>query len=90
MLASASTLDADLKKTLKNSGNSEAAIAVGELLAKNAKSAGIETVAFDRSGYRYNGRQHVPILINENMVGHKLGEFAPTRTYRGHIANKKS
>ena len=56
VLASASTLDADLKKTLKNSGNSEAAIAVGELLAKNAKSAGIETVAFDRSGYRYHGR----------------------------------
>ena len=31
----------------------------------------------------HNGRQHMPILINENMVGHKLGEFAPTRTYRG-------
>ena len=38
----------------------------------------------------HNGRQHVPVLVNENMVGHKLGEFAPTRTYRGHIANKKS
>lgn len=38
----------------------------------------------------HNGRQHVPVLINENMVGHKLGEFAPTRTYRGHVANKKS
>jgi len=38
----------------------------------------------------HNGRQHVPVLINENMVGHKLGEFAPTRTYRGHIADKKS
>ena len=38
----------------------------------------------------YNGRQHVPILINEDMVGHKLGEFAPTRTYRGHAADKKS
>ena len=38
----------------------------------------------------HNGRQHVPILINENMVGHKLGEFAPTRTYRGHVASKKS
>ncbi|MGH1543051.1 MAG: 30S ribosomal protein S19 [Arenicella sp.] len=37
----------------------------------------------------HNGRQHVPILISENMVGHKLGEFAPTRTYRGHIADKK-
>ncbi|BAU58930.1 30S ribosomal protein S19 [Halorhodospira halochloris] len=38
----------------------------------------------------HNGRQHVPVLINENMVGHKLGEFAVTRTYRGHAADKKS
>jgi len=38
----------------------------------------------------HNGRQHVPVLINENMVGHKLGEFALTRTYRGHTANKRS
>lgn len=38
----------------------------------------------------YNGRQHVPVLISENMVGHKLGEFALTRTYRGHMADRKS
>ena len=38
----------------------------------------------------HNGRQHVPVLINEEMVGHKLGEFSPTRTYRGHAADKKS
>jgi small subunit ribosomal protein S19 len=38
----------------------------------------------------HNGRQHVPILINENMVGHKLGEFAPTRTYKGHVADRKT
>jgi small subunit ribosomal protein S19 len=38
----------------------------------------------------YNGRQHVPVLINEDMVGHKLGEFAATRTYRGHTADKKA
>ena len=38
----------------------------------------------------HNGRQHIPVLINENMVGHKLGEFAATRTYRGHVADKKS
>ena len=37
----------------------------------------------------HNGRQHVPILISEEMVGHKLGEFAATRTYRGHAADKK-
>jgi small subunit ribosomal protein S19 len=38
----------------------------------------------------YNGKQHVPVYINEDMVGHKLGEFAPTRTYRGHAADKKA
>ncbi len=38
----------------------------------------------------HNGRQHVPVLINENMVGHKLGEFALTRTYRGHAADRKA
>ena len=38
----------------------------------------------------HNGRQHIPVLVNENMVGHKLGEFALTRTYRGHTANRKA
>ena len=38
----------------------------------------------------HNGKQHVPVLINENMVGHKLGEFALTRTYRGHAADRKA
>jgi len=38
----------------------------------------------------YNGRQHVPVMINENMIGHKLGEFSPTRTYKGHVADKKA
>jgi small subunit ribosomal protein S19 len=38
----------------------------------------------------HNGRQHVPVLVSENMVGHKLGEFAVTRTYKGHVADKKS
>jgi small subunit ribosomal protein S19 len=38
----------------------------------------------------HNGKQHVPVLINENMVGHKLGEFSLTRTYRGHIVDKKA
>ena len=36
----------------------------------------------------HNGRQHIPVLVNEDMVGHKLGEFAVTRTFRGHIADK--
>ena len=38
----------------------------------------------------HNGKIHVPILITENMIGHKLGEFALTRTYRGHVADKKA
>jgi len=38
----------------------------------------------------HNGRQHVPILINDQMIGHKLGEFAPTRTFRGHSGDRKS
>ena len=38
----------------------------------------------------HNGRQHVPVFVNEDMVGHKLGEFALTRTYRGHTADKKA
>lgn len=38
----------------------------------------------------HNGRLHVPVVITEEMVGHKLGEFAPTRTYRGHVADKKA
>lgn len=38
----------------------------------------------------YNGKEHVPVYITEDMVGHKLGEFAPTRTYRGHGKDKKA
>lgn len=38
----------------------------------------------------HNGRQHVPIYVTENMVGHKLGEFAATRTFRGHAADRKA
>jgi small subunit ribosomal protein S19 len=38
----------------------------------------------------HNGRQHVPVLISENMVGHKLGEFAITRTFKGHSGDRKS
>jgi len=37
----------------------------------------------------HNGRQHIPVFINEDMVGHKLGEFSTTRTFRGHAADKK-
>jgi small subunit ribosomal protein S19 len=38
----------------------------------------------------HNGKQHIPVFVTENMVGHKLGEFAPTRTFSGHSAEKKA
>ena len=38
----------------------------------------------------HNGRAHVPVFVSEDMVGHKLGEFAPTRTYRGHDADRRA
>jgi small subunit ribosomal protein S19 len=38
----------------------------------------------------HNGRQHIPVLVSENMVGHKLGEFAPTRTFKAHSGDKKT
>ncbi|MCS4280424.1 50S ribosomal protein L18 [Stenotrophomonas sp. TWI273] len=56
VLASANTTQADVKEGLKNGKNSDAAVKVGKLVAERAKAAGIEKVAFDRSGYRYHGR----------------------------------
>ena len=56
VLASASTLDPAIRGSVKHGGNCEAARAVGALVAKNAQSAGVSSVAFDRSGYRYHGR----------------------------------
>lgn len=38
----------------------------------------------------HNGKQHIPVLVTENMVGHKLGEFAVTRTFKGHAADRKA
>ena len=55
-LAAASTMDADLRATLKTGATVEAAKQVGELVAKRAREAGIEKVVFDRGGYRYHGR----------------------------------
>ena len=59
VLASASTLQADVIAGLKNGKNAEAAAKVGQLIAERAKAAGYEKVAFDRSGYRYHGRVKV-------------------------------
>jgi large subunit ribosomal protein L18 len=56
VLASASTLEAEVRKDMKNGGNKAAAAVVGKRIAERAKAVGVETVAFDRSGYRYHGR----------------------------------
>ena len=56
VVATASTLSADVKQAIKYSGNIDAATAVGRIIAEKAKAAGIETVAFDRSGFKYHGR----------------------------------
>jgi len=56
VLAATSTLDAGIKKDVKNTSNCEAAAAVGKQIAELAKKAGVEQVAFDRSGFRYHGR----------------------------------
>jgi small subunit ribosomal protein S19 len=64
-----------------------------EKLNQGGKRAVIKTVFPQMVGHTiaiHNGKQHVPIFITENMVGHKLGEFAPTRTYRGHDGGKKT
>lgn len=56
VLASASSLDKDVRKDLANGGNAAAAAAIGKMIAEKAKAAGIETVAFDRAGFKYHGR----------------------------------
>ncbi|MEL7537186.1 MAG: 50S ribosomal protein L18 [Pseudomonadota bacterium] len=56
VIASASTVQKQVRDAVKNTGNCEAATAVGKLIAERAKEAGVETVAFDRSGFRYHGR----------------------------------
>jgi len=56
VLASASTLEAEVRQALKNSGNKAAAAAIGKRIAEKAKALGIEAVAFDRAGFRYHGR----------------------------------
>jgi len=56
VLASASTLDAEVKKTVKATGNTAAAAEVGKIIAERAKKAGITEVAFDRSGFKFHGR----------------------------------
>lgn len=56
VIASASTVEAEVRKSIKSGGNVEAAAVIGKRIAEKAKAAGITTVAFDRSGYKYHGR----------------------------------
>lgn len=56
VLASASTLDAAVRKEVENSGNTDAAVVVGKMIAERASKSGIDKVAFDRSGFKYHGR----------------------------------
>ncbi len=56
VVASASTNEPDVKKQLKHTGNIQAAVLIGKLVAERAKSSGVDTVAFDRSGFKYHGR----------------------------------
>ncbi|WP_417069468.1 50S ribosomal protein L18 [Niveibacterium terrae] len=56
VLAAASTVEADVRKSQPNGGNVEAAVVIGKLIAERAKAAGVETVAFDRAGFKYHGR----------------------------------
>ena len=67
VIASASTVEADVRKDLKNGGNIAAAALIGKLIAEKAKKAGITTVAFDRSGYKYHGRiKALAVAAREN------------------------
>ncbi len=56
VVACASTVEADVRKDLKGTGNADAAVAVGKLIAERAKAKGVSEVAFDRSGFKYHGR----------------------------------
>lgn len=70
-IAAASTLDSELKSKLKSGGNAEAAKMVGELVAKRAMEKGVETVVFDRGGFKYHGRV-AALADGARAVGLKL------------------
>ena len=63
----------------------------GEVIKTWSRSSTILPIMIGHTINVYNGKEHIPVFITDQMVGHKLGEFSPTRTYRGHIkADKKS
>ncbi len=76
--------DSLLKKVEKqNSDNDKSVIKTW------SRSSTILPVMIGHTIAVHNGKAHIPVFITEQMIGHKLGEFAPTRTYRGHIRDKK-
>ena len=78
-------VDAKLAKKVANLGLEDRTV-----IKTWARASTITPEMVSRTIAVHNGRVHVPVLISENMVGHKLGEFAPTRTFRGHAGDKKS
>ena len=77
-------IDHHLQKKVENAGSSKKPIKTWSRRS---------TVLPEMIGFTiavHNGKNHIPVMINENMIGHKLGEFALTRTFKGHAADKKS
>ena len=77
-------IDHHLQKKVENAGSSKKPIKTWSRRS---------TVLPEMIGFTiavHNGKNHIPVMINENMIGHKLGEFALTRTFKGHPADKKA
>ncbi len=76
--------DSLLKKVEKQNNDNDKSV-----IKTWSRSSTILPVMIGHTIAVHNGKAHIPVFITEQMVGHKLGEFAPTRTYRGHIRDKK-
>ena len=77
-------IDHHLQKKVENAGSSKKPIKTWSRRSMVLPEMVGFTIAI------HNGKNHIPVLVNENMVGHKLGEFALTRTFKGHSGDKKS
>ena len=76
--------DSLLKKVEKQNNDNDKSV-----IKTWSRSSTILPVMIGHTIAVHNGKSHIPVFITEQMVGHKLGEFAPTRTYRGHVRDKK-
>ena len=79
-------IDSHLLKKVKDAGASSKKTAIKTWSRRS-------TIAPDFVGHTiavHNGKTHIPVFVSENMVGHKLGEFSPTRTFRGHVKTEKA